>query len=610
MTPPPQEAVSGDTLPGWSPDQVILVIDVVDSVGLLSRHGPGSIHDLRQLVDTIRQDLLPKHGGRLVKSTGDGVLALFDGVQNALEVAQAARQRADSLSRTRDADAALRLRMAVHRGTAWVDDLDALGDDVNVAFRLAASAEPGELLLTAAAADHLHPSLDLPLEDLGDRWLKHLAEPLRVHRALDEVARQSVESLPWCQGPDDVLRPTLAILPFECAGGANPLNPGELVTDELICALSQLPDVNVVSHLSTAFAVRRRPAADGGPAAQSLGADYVVSGRCHVVGDQLVIHAELIDSHRQQVIERFRVAGSTAALAADDSPLIGPLLQGILSRVLDQQVTLAQRCALPNAAGYTLLLGGITLMHRLSRRDFQRARHLLEHLCERWPRLAAPHAWRARWHLFSVIQGWSDQPALDRRLADEACRRALDLDDASSVALAVAGSVRIQLAQDVDGGLDLYELAVTHNPNDSLAWTLMGTAHAFKGEGRPALQAARQARRLSPLDPMHFLYDCHAASAALAAEDATSAVALAERSLRSNAQHLSSYRVLAIAQMLQGDGDAARRTVRRLRLLDPGYSVQQFLKHSPSSQYEIGRRFAKLLGEAGLPETPGEPQSR
>jgi tetratricopeptide (TPR) repeat protein len=361
-----------------------------------------------------------------------------------------------------------------------------------------------------------------------------------------------------------------------------------------------LPEVDVVSRFSTrTMALRAASAAEAAPA---LKADFVLSGRCRQLGDQLIVHAELFDARRDEIVMRMRESAPLASLVSAESPLVQSLLVQIGQGLLSRQLDLARRCALPHLSGYTLLLGGIALMHRLSRRDFERAGQLLEHLSERWPRLPTTQAWLARWHLFSVLQRWSGDADASQRAAHKASQQALDLDSESSIALAVAGSVRIGLAQDVDGGIGLYEQALRANPNDSFAWMLRGTAHAFKGEGPDAIQASGRAARLSPLDPMHFMYDCHAAGAALAADEGERARALALRSMCANAMHLSTYRVLAAAQVMCGDGRGARDTTRRLLVLDPEASVERFLQRSPSAAYPMGQRLAHLLAEAGLPK--------
>ena len=576
----------------------ILVIDLVDSVPLFRRHGHDAIERWNSFVHEVRQEVLPRHELQLVNSLGDGLRLLAGSAAAAVHAAIDMRARLAPYNKGRDADALMRIHAGVEVADVVLTELDVFGHGVNVAARLAGNSLPDEILLTATANESLLPGIDPPTEDLGDRWLKGLAEPVRAFRVVGATAGDEPGRPFWAD--DRVLWPTIAVLPFDNPGDDSGLQIGELLADDLICALSLLPNLHVVSRLSTSALARRAPASPA--AAAVLHADFVLTGSCRPMGANLLVHAELFDSRRAEVVFRGRETATRESLLGAESPIVNRLIAACTEALLAQQIKLTRRCAVPNLAGYSLLLGGIALMHRLGQRDFARAGQLLAELCERWPRLAAPHAWRARWHLFNVLQTSATSPETHQRAAHEISQRALDLDPESSVALAVAGSVRTGLARDVDGGLALYERALQANPNDSFAWTLHGAAHAFKGEGGIAQRSSSMACRLSPLDPMHFLYDCHAASAALAAEDHENARTLALRSMRANAQHLSTFRVLAISQMLCGDGDGARQTVARLRRLDPAASVERFLSNSPSAAYPIGKRFAGLLAEAGMPQ--------
>lgn len=589
--------------------RAVIVVDIVDSVPLIRRNESDVIQRWGRFVNEVRREVFPRHRVRLVKSLGDGLRLLADGGPNAVAAALEMRARLEAYNQGRDRNDLLRLHTGIHITELFENEVDIFGHGVNIAARLASRSEPGEILISAETNDTLIPGidaatedlgdLDLRTEDLGNLYLKGVDHEVRTYRVVESGDGGEAPAL---AADDRALRLTMAILPFSSIGAVSTnLHVGELLADDLICALSMLPDLQVVSRLSTsALAQRGRSAADVAPA---LGADFVLTGSCRHFGDRLLVHAELFDARRTEVVCTFRETAATSSLLSEDSPIVNRLIEQLAAALLARQIELARRCAMPNLAGYSMLLGGIALMHRLGTSDFKRAGELLTQLCERWPRLAAPHAWRARWHLFNVLQSAGDSSDGHRHAANQASQRALDLDPESSVALAVAGSVRTGLERDVDGGLALYAQALRANPSDSFAWMLCGTGHAFKGEGQDAQQASARAIRLSPLDPMHFMYDCHAAAAALAAEDYQRAVTLGMRSLRANAYHHSTYRVLAIAQVLSGDGEGGRRTVSRLCALDTQASVEGYLRTSPSAAYPIGQKFARVLAEAGLPQS-------
>jgi class 3 adenylate cyclase/TolB-like protein len=579
----------------------VLVVDVVESVRLMQSDEAGAVARWRSLVRGTTDAVLPATNGRMVKSLGDGMLLEFERPSQALVAALEIRGLLPEANRTSNPTDRISLRFGIHVCEVFVDSVDIYGQGVNLAARIAAQAPPNEIYLSDAASTELLPALDAPIEDLGDMWFKHVSHPVRVYRVC-EPHGQDIRTLQMAD--EKSLLPSIAVLPFASAGEVDAAMPlGELLADDLICALSALPDLRVVSRLSTSPIARRRGSLR--EAASAFNTDYVLDGICRTSGSKVLVQAQLLDCRRDEVVQNLRIADDVGSLLVEDSPVVAHLIERVAASMIARQVELAHRCALPNLAGYSLLLGGIALLHRLGRRDFERAHELLSHLSDRWPRMATPRAWLARWHLLSYMQGYSADPVASRRQALDDCKRALDLDSSSSVALAVAGSVKVGLARDVDGGMTMYQEALRNNPNDSFAWMLLGTAHAFKGEGTPATQAGALAISLSPFDPMHFMYDCHAAGTALAADDHAQAIALAQRSLRANAQHLSTYRVLAIAQQLSGAHVQASATIAKLRALDPKQSVERYLRNSPSAEYEIGRRFAAALQQAGLPQSTG-----
>jgi tetratricopeptide (TPR) repeat protein len=147
-----------------------------------------------------------------------------------------------------------------------------------------------------------------------------------------------------------------------------------------------------------------------------------------------------------------------------------------------------------------------------------------------------------------------------------------------------------------------YEHALEVNPNDSLAWLLKGTLHAFKAEGKAAVESTEQALRLSPLDPLRYFFESLAATAALSNDAYERAIELAKTSLRGNRTHTSTLRALAIAQAQLDRIDDAQHTVSELLRLEPNFTVTKYLERHPSSAYETGRVWSEALRRAGVPE--------
>ena len=578
--------------------RTVVAVDVVESVRLMEQDEEDTVRRWQWFVSEVMTRLLPGQGGRLVRSTGDGLILDFEAVSSAIQCCLAMHSTVAQARGSRPAHQWMSLRIGAHVGDIYVDALDIQGRAVNLAARLMTLAGPGETVVSADVRDQITPGLDAEVEDLGDCHLKHMAAPVRTYR-VGPVGERPV--IPLGSSTATALRPSIAVVPFACQGD-DPRLPvlGEMIVDEVINILSRTVEMQVISRLSTS-AFRARPDMVG-EVRQHLRAHYLASGSCRLVGgDKLRLHVELVEVASGHVAWSDTWSLAIAEALGQDAELADQISVRIAVAVLANELRQARTRPLPNLGAYTMLLGGVMLLHRFSPRDFERAKEVLESLTQRVPRHATPWAWLARWRQLKVFQGWSDDPAQDREAALSLCGKALDIDPESSIALTTAGAVHGVLLKDLDRGIGYYRRAIESNPNEPLAWLLLGTAHSFRGEGEAAVQATEQALRLSPMDPMRFFYDAHAASAAASAGQFERAIELAQRSLKANRLHASTYRVLAIAQALSGQIDEAKDAVGQLLKLEPGFTVERFLARSPGADYDIGQRFAEALRLAGLP---------
>ena len=354
-----------------------------------------------------------------------------------------------------------------------------------------------------------------------------------------------------------------------------------------------------MSRLSTT-AFRDR-AIDYAEIEKHLGANYVLSGGYAAVGSRLLISAELARASDSKVVWAERMNGDVTDLLQVQSELIDRIAQAVNAQVFEIEMkrTLAQ--PLPTLESYALLIGGINRMHRSNRREFERTGPLLEYLIERHQRIAAPRTWLANWYILRATRGMSPDRSRDARTALDMTRRALDADPSDSLALAVEGFVHCHLFKDLDTAARRCEEALAANPNQALAWLYKGVIHAFRGEGAPATDASRRALALSPLDPQRYYFDSLAATAAGAADDYPLAQQLAERSLRSNRMHSSTWRTLVLAFVKQGNMSGATMAMRELLQLEPDLTVEAYLARIPNGHLASGRKCADALRCAGLP---------
>ena len=576
--------------------RTVLVVDVVESVRLIQADEEGTIQRWRSFVDHVVH-LLPSYEGRMVKSLGDGMMLEFPHVHGAIATAFAMQDASASAEANIPHNRRLRLRIGIHVSPLIADQYDVYGHGVNLAARLTTLAGPDEIVVSADVRDQLTPALDAEIEDLGECYVKHVEQPVRAFRVGAPGEQPVIERGSLTED----LRATIAVIPFRpraLQASADDVL-GQLLADEVISALSHSPEVNVISRLSTtAFQGRDVKLGD---VSTYLRADYVVSGSYHVDNDRVILKAEMAETRSMQVVWSQTLKGSVRGIVTGEDPLAGRLVSEACAAMMVRELQRSQGKSAQSLQNHTLLLSSIALMHRISPLAFQRSQQLLQVLIDRTPRLAAPYAWLAKWHVLRCTQGWSSDTQVDGKAALDNTKRALDRDATSSLAMTVEGQVNTWILKRLDVAEQFYAQALQSNPNDSLAWLLKGTLHALRDEGKEAVRLTRHALKLSPLDPLRFYFEAHAASALLSTGQYQKALSLAKRSLLLNRTHASTLRVLVTASWHLGLHEQARDYVNQHMKLDPSFRVSTYLERSPSAGYEFGKRIANALVEAGAP---------
>jgi adenylate cyclase len=577
--------------------KVLLVMDVVESVRIMEQDQDDFVRRWQLLVQQAEQQILPLHGGRIVKSLGDGLMLEFADAQGCVKAAFALQHFSEHTNSGIPSHAQMHLRMGGHLASFVTDAHDIYGTDVNLTARFCTLAGPNDIVVSAELRDRLVPALDADIEDMGECYLKHVEKPVHAYRVLPPGKAAVITALLPADATE--LRPTVAVIPFTArTSGPDDAVLGEILAEEIIAALSRTPDLNVISRLSTT-ALRGRDTSL--PLLQShLNANYVLSGAYRVAGGQLVLVTELIEARTGRAVWGDSLKSTVQEVLQGEDRITAEVVSQLGAHIVRTEMQRASSRPLPNLESSTLLLGAISLMHRSTRSEFDRVREMLEYLVDRHRRLPTPRAWLAKWHVLRVTRGLSSGGQDETKRALEQTQRALDVDPDCSLALAIEGFVHCHMLKDLDGAAQRYESALSVNPNDSLAWLFSGVLHSFRGEGAQALASSEKALTLSPLDPLLYFYQSLAASAALSAGDYKRVIELATASLRSNRSHTSTYRALAVAQALCGELVAARKTIDALLQLEPNFTVTQFLQRSPSGDQPVGRLYADALRLAGL----------
>jgi len=577
--------------------RTVLMVDIKDSVRLMEEDELDTVQRWLRLVKHVENSVLPLHGGRLVKSQGDGMLLEFQSVRPALQAAFVIQHVANEANAGLAPQRQMHLKMGAQVGELISDERDVYGHDVNLAARLTALAGPGEIVVSADVRDQLTPGLDADIEDLGERRLKNVQQPIRAFRAWPpgRSARRAVA--PRARMGD---RPSIAILPFRnLSGDAQHDILGDVIADDVIGHLSRVAELAVISRLSTT--PFRDRAYEPGNVAEVLGVRYLLTGKMQFSGARLRLTAELVEAEGGRVVWSDRFDGSIANIFELQDEMSLSIAKRIVPFVRDLELKRARSQNPDNLTAYERMLQAIDLLHHGSREDLERARVMLEAAIQSDPSFVAPYAWLARLYVLRVGQGWSPDVARDALDAKRFSESALEKDGSDSWALSVTGLVAAYLDKDLEKGIAHFDKALVVNPSAASAWVWSTSAHAWLGRGEEAVKRSHRAIELSPFDPHMYTFTSIAGTAYAVAGQYDKAIEYCQRSLRENRMFASTHRILTISLALSGRVAEARQAAIELLAVEPGLTVSGFRHRYPGNLSGHTDQFCDGLVTAGVP---------
>ena len=579
--------------------RTVMMVDLVESVRLMETAEAQTVQHWQAFMRQATGEVLPLHGGRLVRGVGDGLLLEFDDAATATRTALALHAVLAVSQQGRAAAEQLQLRAGINVTDIYADEHDIYGHGVNLAARLASLAGPGQTVVSAAVRDHLLAGVDADIEDLGDCYLKNLSAPVRAYR-VNTAGQAPQPALPGAAA--EPLLPTLAVLPFQVRQSdlAEGAELGDVLCDDLIAACSISGQWRVLSRLSCKALAAR--ALSPQALRECSGASFTLSGSLVQSGARLRVMAELAETMQGHVLWARSLACTVEDLFAGQAQLLQDIVQQVSQAVVSHTLARAQTMALPTLEGYAILLRGVSGMHRSASPRNADAYESLEYLSDRHPRAAEPRAWLGKWHVIRLAQGWAEDPLQEAARARAHVQRALDGHPQHALALTIQGLVHLFTTRDLDAAQACLGAALQANPNEALAWLYQSSVHAHRGEGAAALACVARARSLSPLDPLRYYFDGFASWALLAAAEHERAEQFALASLRDNREHVPNYLILTLAQALGGRMDAACATAKGLMQRMPHFSVSRYVKGYPGGPNAQAHRFGDALRAAGLPD--------
>ncbi|MFL6530478.1 MAG: TPR end-of-group domain-containing protein [Chthoniobacterales bacterium] len=464
----------------------ILAADVVGYSRHMGEDEAGTHAELKRLRREVIDGKITEHSGRMVKLTGDGFLAEFSSVVNAVACA-AEMQRG-----LRERESKLQFRMGVNLGDIIADDGDIYGDGVNVAARLESIAHPGGLVVSRAVRNQVGHRLDLVFEHRGDHQLKNIEEPIGVFDVLlDQKAEQ--------RAPTNNYRPSIAVLAFtNMSGDPEQEYFSDGITEDIITDLSKLSGLSVTPR-HTAFTYKGK-AVKVQQIGRELGVSFVLEGSVRKAGTRVRVTGQLVSCHDESHLWAERFDRDLTDIFAIQDEITEAIVAQLKVKLLSPEKQLIRQAQTQNVEAYTFYLRGLEFLRRGSTAYYQLAREMFAKAVELDPLYARAYAGIADCDAFLFQQTVTDI-TITSILANTA--KALALDDTLAEAHA-AQAFALQLSDRSDDAVLEFEKAIALDPNSFEAHYFYGRASFEQGENE---RAARLFKRASDInqDSYHSL---------------------------------------------------------------------------------------------------------
>jgi adenylate cyclase len=586
----------------------ILAADVIGYSKAMEADEAGTIARLRTIRAELTDPTIARHHGRIVKLMGDGALVAFDSIVDAVACAEEIQKAMAACNAVLPEPERMVFRIGVNLGDVALVDGDVYGDGVNIAARLEQLAEPGGVMVSGTAFDHLQGKLDCSLDFVGEHKLKNIARPVRVYRVrLDATAAPALAG--WRRGMFAALalmilltvgalwtglgsewkflsilrsgdqftksaevEPAIAILPFLNHSDDSAREYfADGLTQDIINALGRFSALTVMSW-NAVFPYKAKPASPE-EIGRGLAVSYLVEGSVRQTGDRVLVIAQLVDTRQGRVLWSARFEEALADVFALQDKIVTDIVRVLAIRVTQIEQNRVFAKPTENLAAYDFVLRARPALQRPTHANNVEARALLRHAIELDPNYAAAYATLAETYHIASSMGWAESPIAFLSRAEELAIKALRLDDSDVRARIILGHVHLFHLRYKQAEAEI-ERAITINPNDAHGLAGRGNILLWLGQTDAAIEALEQAQRI---DPDLNAIDRFALSLAYYLKRRyDAAIEQAELNLRTTAGANFSRILLAAAYAQQNRAEDAARVVTMIRRMDPTFDPQEF----------------------------------
>ncbi len=561
----------------------------------MGRDEERTLAQLKAFRKTLVDPTIADYRGRIVKTTGDGMLVEFasavDAARCAVEVQRGmAEQNKDVQQPIR-----IEFRIGIHVGDIIIDEGDIFGDGVNIAARVENECEPGQVYLSAHAYEQVRGKTAFTFDDIGERQLKNIERPVRIYKvrpesnlatSSDTSASAPVEKLSL---PD---KPSLAVLPFQNMSG-DPEQ--EYFADGIV--------EDIVIARNSSFTYKGR-AVDVKQVGRELGVRYVLEGSVRKAAKRVRITGQLVDTATGAHLWADRFDGGLDDVFDLQDQVTESVVGAIAPAVEKAEIERAKRKPTESLDAYALYLRGVAKYYQYgSRQANAEALRLFNSAIELDPDFAAAYGRAASCYLFAKTMGWISVTPNEIAEVTRLAQRAVELGKDDATALAVSGYALALVVRDLGVAAGLVDRALVLNSNLAEAWSNGGWVKNWLGEPEQAIERFARAMRLSPLDPRATEMRIGTAHAHFFLGHYDEAASWAAMALQDNPDNQAGLRIGAAGNAMAGRPEQAHKAVARLRQLNPKLRVSNLKEVlGPYRRAEDLSRYEEGLRQAGLPE--------
>jgi len=569
----------------------ILAADVVGYGLLMGADEEGTLTRLKAHRRSLVDRKLSEYRGRIVKTTGDGMLVEFasalDAVCCAVDIQRGMAEKNAHLS----PDERIEFRVGVNIGDIIVSHSgDVFGNSVNVAVRLENIAEPGGICVSGRVKEDVEGKLDVLFEDAGEQRLKNIATRVRVYQV-------RIKGGTATQAPVVADKPSIAVLPFENLS-EDPRQEyfADGMVEDITTALSRIRWLFVIARNSSF--VYKGKAIDVKQVGRELGVRYVLEGSIRKSKNQVRITGQLIDASTGGQLWAGRSEGNLEDVFGLQDQITESVVGQIAPELERAEIDRAKRKPTERLDAYDYFLRGMANFHQQTNETNSEALRLFYKAIELDPDFALPHGLGGICYSRRKTRGWATNNAQELAEAERLARRAVELGRDDAVALYTAGFTLAHVVGDLDAGADLIDSALAIDPNSAGGWYYGGWVKIMLGEPEQAITYQARSMRLSPMDPLRGLMRTATGFAHLLAGRYDEAISWAQKACLDQPNFPVAWRLLASSSALSGRLDQAQKALARALQLDPGLDMSTL--SATFRRAEDFERYAEGLRLAGL----------